>query len=50
VREQMVTFTPASASESAHARPSPLLAAQTRAFLPAIPKSIPYLPWVIFLD
>ena len=40
VREQIVTFTPSRAKEVAQPRPSPLLAAQTSAFFPAIPRSI----------
>ena len=40
VRAQIVTSTPSRASASAHPRPRPLLAAQTSARLPAMPRSI----------
>jgi hypothetical protein len=39
VRAVIVTSTPARASAVAQARPNPLLAAQTIAFLPRMPKS-----------
>ena len=40
VRAQIVRSTPARASDRAEARPSPLLAAQTNALRPAIPRSM----------
>ncbi|MNT54468.1 hypothetical protein D3C72_1916370 [compost metagenome] len=39
-RATMVSDAPSSASANAHARPSPLLAAQTSAVLPLIPRSM----------
>src|SRR3990172_4684754 len=54
-RAQIVRLTPSPASDHAHARPSPLLAAQTIADLPLIPRSIanplqqrtPRAPWIL---
>src|SRR5258708_39957412 len=43
VRATMVRLTPSRARLTAQPLPSPLLAAQTRALLPAIPRSIPVL-------